>query len=125
MTLAIVCILIAGIMPIVSASIAKWGRRDYDNRQPREWLARQSGFRARANAAQANAFEAFPFFAAGVLVAQWAQADQGRIDALAAAFIVLRIAYLALYLADRSTLRSIVWIAAWGVCIALYLSPLG
>jgi uncharacterized MAPEG superfamily protein len=125
MTLAIVCILIAGILPIVSTGIAKAGRRDYDNRQPREWLARQTGYRARANAAQANAWEAFPFFAAGVLAAQWAQVEQARIDGLAIAFIVLRIAYLALYLADRAMLRSVVWIAAWGVCVALYLSPLG
>lgn len=125
MTPAIVCILIAGILPIVSTAIAKAGRRDYDNRQPREWLARQSGYRARANAAQANAWEAFPFFAAGVLVAQWAQVDQGRIDTLAIAFIVLRIAYLGFYLADLALLRSLVWIAAWGVSIALYVTPMG
>ena len=124
MTVAIACILIAGILPIVSVGIAKAGFKGYDNRNPREWLARQTGFRARANAAQANAWEAFPFFAAGVLAAQWMGAPQGRIDLLAVAFVVLRVAFLALYLADKAALRSLVWSAAWGVNIALYLTKL-
>ena len=124
MNVAIACILIAGILPIVSTGIAKAGFKNYDNRDPRAWLARQSGFRARANSAQANAWEAFPFFAAGVLSALWLGAPQSRIDQLAIAFIVLRVAYLGLYLADRATLRSVVWMLGWGVCIALYLAKL-
>ncbi len=54
-------VLAAGIMPVVCAGIAKSGFKGYDNSDPRAWLARQTGFRARANAAQANCFEAFPF----------------------------------------------------------------
>jgi uncharacterized MAPEG superfamily protein len=34
----------------------------YDNSDPRGWLARQAGWKARADAAQANSFEALPFF---------------------------------------------------------------
>ena len=44
------------------------------SRYPRRWLEQQQGFRARANAAQANGFEAFPFFAAAVIVAHLTQA---------------------------------------------------
>ena len=68
-TVAYWCVLIAALLPIVCAGIAKWGafnkpRRDggYDNANPRAWLARQTDWRARANAAQANSFEALPFF---------------------------------------------------------------
>ena len=122
MTLAITCILVAGILPVISAGIAKAGFRGYDNRNPRDWLARQTGFRARANAAQANAWEAFPFFAAGVLAAQWMAAPQERIDRLAVIFVVARLAYLGLYLADKATLRSVVWAVGFGASIALYLS---
>lgn len=100
MSTAITCILIAGLLPILSAGIAKAGQRGYDNHQPREWLSRLSGWRARANAAQANAWEAFPFFAAAVLSAQSMDVPQARIDALAITFIVLRVLYLACYLAD-------------------------
>ena len=124
MPLAIFCILLAGLLPIVSAGIAKAGLKGYDNHNPREWLARQTGFRARANAAQANAWEAFPFFAAAVLSAQWLTVPQGRIDGLAVAFVVLRVIYLALYLADRASLRSVAWMLGWGVCVALFLARL-
>ena len=124
MPLAIVCILLAGLLPIVSTGIAKAGFKGYDNRNPRDWLARQTGFRARANAAQANAWEAFPFFAAAVLSAQWMAVPQARIDGLAVAFVVLRVIYLGLYLADRANLRSLIWMVGWGVCIALYLAKL-
>ena len=122
MTLAITCIIVAGLLPIVSAGIAKAGFRGYNNRNPREWLARQTGFRARANAAQANAWEAFPFFAAGVLAAQSMGASQDRIDQLAVLFIAARLAYLGLYLADKATLRSVVWAVGLGASIALYLA---
>ena len=125
MKTAIVCMLLAGVLPIVSTAIAKAGRRDYDNRAPRAWLARLDGYRPRANAAQANAWEAFPFFAIGVLTAFVMQVPPARIDALALAFIVLRVIYLGLYLADQALLRSVVWIAAWGVSITLYVSALG
>ena len=67
----IACLLMAGLMPLLATAVAKWGFAHYDNHNPRQWLAQQSGARARANAAQANAWEAFPFFAAGVLAAQW------------------------------------------------------
>ncbi|TXD75220.1 hypothetical protein FUT87_23285, partial [Mitsuaria sp. TWR114] len=54
-------------------------------------------------------------FIAGVLAAQQMQHDQGRIDALAMAFIAVRLVYIALYIADRPTLRS----AAWAIGVAL------
>ncbi len=124
MPLSITCILIAGLLPIVSAGLAKAGLRGYDNHQPRAWLARQTGWRARANAAQANAWEAFPFFAAAVLAAQWMSVPQPRIDALALAFVVLRVLYLGCYIADWAWQRSVVWVLALGCCIALYLGRL-
>ena len=49
---------------------------------------------------------------------------QARIDALALTFIVLRVIYLALYLANRASLRSLVWMLGWGVCVALFLAKL-
>ena len=131
MTVASFCLLVACVLPIVCAGMAKSGtfstprsQGGYDNRDPRAWLARQTGRRARANAAQANSFEALPLFIAAVLVAQQAGAAQGLVDALAVAFVLLRVAYIALYVGDRAALRSVVWIAAFGVCVAIFLLPL-
>lgn len=129
MTRAELCLLAACALPIVCTGIAKWGtfgksRRDggYDNHDPRAWLARQQGFRARANAAQANSFEALPLFIVAVLVAQRNQAPQSTVDLLALAFIVLRLAYIGLYVADRATARSLVWMAGVATCVAIFVS---
>jgi uncharacterized MAPEG superfamily protein len=126
LTLAHVCILLACLLPIACAGIAKAGRfgvprslGGYDNHDPRAWLAQQTGYRARANAAQANSFEALPLFIAGVLVAHQTQAAQGLVDALALAFLGLRVAYIALYVADRQAARSAVWLLGLLCCVAL------
>ncbi|MCX7166584.1 MAG: MAPEG family protein [Rhodocyclales bacterium] len=113
-------LLIAGILPVACAGIAKIGFKNYDNHNPRAWLAKQTGFRARANAAQSNSFEAFPFFVAGVLLAILAGVDHARIDALGIAFVVARIIYIACYVADKATLRSIVWSVGYGCNVALF-----
>lgn len=123
MPLAYWCVLIAGILPAATVAIAKWGKRDFDNSAPRQWLERQDGFRRRADSAHRNHFEAFPFFAAGVLVAQQLQGPQERIDVLAVAFIASRVIYTILYLADRSTLRSLCWAIGYLIVIGLFLLP--
>jgi uncharacterized MAPEG superfamily protein len=120
MNWALVSMLIAGVLPLACAGIAKAGFRNYDNHNPRDWLSRQTGFRARANAAQANSFEAFPFFAAGVLAAILADVDPVKTDLLSIGFVLARIAYIACYVSDKATLRSIVWTVGYGCVIALY-----
>ena len=109
MTIAYFCILIMGLLPYVAAGIAKNGFEGYDNSAPRQWLAKQTGFRARANAAQANLCESLPFVFAAVIIASIAQAPQARIDLLAVGFVLARIAYLVCYVANWPTTRSIVW----------------
>jgi uncharacterized MAPEG superfamily protein len=119
MTPAFWCVLIAGLLPYVATGIAKAGG-GYDNRQPREWLARQTGRRARANAAQKNSFEAFPFFAAAVLVAAVAHANQARIDHCAELFVLSRVVYILAYIFDFALLRSLVWTVGIGSVIAIF-----
>jgi uncharacterized MAPEG superfamily protein len=109
MTIAYYCILFMGLLPIVAAGIAKKGFSGYDNSMPRQWLAKQTGFRARANAAQANLFESLPLFFAAVIIASIAKAPQDRIDLLAMGFVMARIAYLICYVANWPTTRTIVW----------------
>jgi uncharacterized MAPEG superfamily protein len=119
MTFAYWCILVAALLPYLTIAAAKV-RPDFDNNRPREWEERLDGWRKRLYWAHQNAFEAFAPFAAGVIVAHLAGAPQGRIDALAGAFIVLRVAYAWCYYADKASLRSVVWIAAIGCVIGLF-----
>lgn len=120
MTIAYACILFMGLFPYVAAGIAKKGFEGYDNSMPRQWLAKQTGFRARANAAQANLFESLPFFFAAVIIAQINNAPQSRIDLLALGFVAARIAYLICYIANWPTTRSMVWLAGIACVVALF-----
>lgn len=122
MTIALWCVLIAGLLPYAGTAVAKWGFRQYDNNNPREWLARQGGVRARGNAAQANSFEAFPFFAAAVIVATLLKADQTTLDILAMVFVAARIAYIACYVTDRAALRSLFWFIGISCVVAIFLA---
>lgn len=128
-TLAYGCVLVAALLPILCAGIAKWGlfgkpRREggYDNHNPRAWLARQTDWRARANAAQANSFEALPFFIGAVIIAHQLHAPQTRLDILAFLFIFTRLVYILMYLADMATARSLAFAVGLGLNIAILLS---
>lgn len=122
MTAALWCVLAALLMPYLWTGAAKaLGRYSVeDNREPRAFLARLTGPAARAHAAQLNSFEAFPAFAAAVLVAQYAHASQAAVDGLAFTWIGLRVLYGLLYLADRASARSLVWFGALGCVVALF-----
>jgi uncharacterized MAPEG superfamily protein len=120
MTISYWCVLFMGLFPIVAAGIAKKGFEGYDNGMPRQWLAQQTGFRARANAAQANLFESLPLFFAAVIIASMSNAPQGRIDLLAIGFVLTRIAYLICYLANLPTTRSIVWLIGLACVAAIF-----
>jgi uncharacterized MAPEG superfamily protein len=120
MNWAYLSVLAVGVMPVVCTAIAKAGAKHYDNHDVRTWLARQTGFRARANAAQSNCFEAFPFFAVGVVSALLSGVDHAKIDALSVTFVLVRIAYIGCYLADKATFRSIVWAIGYICIITLY-----
>lgn len=120
MTMAFWCVLIAGLLPYVSTLAAKIGGERFDNRNPRDWLAAQSGFRRRANAAQSNGFEAFPLFAAGVVVAHIAGAAPSRVDELAIGFVVARLFYTLFYFVDMALMRSLAWSVGIGCSAALF-----
>jgi uncharacterized MAPEG superfamily protein len=113
-------VLVAGIMPVVCAGIAKSGFKGYDNSDPRAWLASQTGFRARANAAQANCFEAFPFFAVGIILALLTGVDPATVDALAMFFIAARVAYVFFYVTNKPKWRTMAWSAAYLTVVALF-----
>ena len=125
-TVAYWCVFMAVLLPLVCAGLAKSGglgkpRREggYDNHDPRAWLARQSDWYARANAAQANSFEALPFFIGAVIIAHLLGAGQTLLDMLALLYVMLRVFYILMYVSDMPTVRSAVWAAAFLVNIAI------
>lgn len=122
MTLAYWCVLIAACLPLVFTGIAKATGPGYDNRRPRDFTeADVAGFRKRAYWAHLNSFEAFPPFAAAVIIASVVGAERGAVDALALAFIAARLAYGAFYIADWATARSLAWTTGFGCVIGLFI----
>lgn len=122
MTIAYWCVLIAALLPYAFTGYAKSGG-GYDNRAPREWLDRREGAAKRAHWAQLNSFEAFPPFAAAVIIAHaTGGAAQATIDALAVAFVVLRALYGVVYVADRPTLRTSIWTLGLLCVIGLFVA---
>jgi len=125
-TVAYWCVLIASLLPIACTGMAKWGSfrvprhlGGYDNHNPRAWLASQSDWRARANAAQANSFEGLPFFIGAVVIAHQLGASQAMVDILAFAYAFIRVVYIMTYVADAATARSVLWVLGLAVNIAL------
>jgi uncharacterized MAPEG superfamily protein len=118
-TIAYWCVFLAAMLPFVCTYIAKSPglgkprkQGGFDNADPRGWLARQTDWQARANAAQANSFEALPFFIGAVIIAHQLGAAQGVVDILAILFVTLRIIYIAMYVAGLPMIRSGIWTLA-------------
>jgi uncharacterized MAPEG superfamily protein len=127
-TVAYWCVLVAAVLPIVCAGIAKWGmlgvppsKGGFDNVNPRPWLAKQTDWRARANGAQANSFEALPFFIGAVIIAHQLGTNQAQLDILALLFIVLRMFYILMYVAGLGGMRTMVWTLAFALNIGILL----
>jgi len=119
MTIAFWCVLAAAVLPFPCALAAKWSK-SFDNHHPRDYLDRTEGWRRRAHAAQLNGFEAFPAFAAAVVINHLVLGANATADALALAFIACRVVFSVLYVADLALLRSIAWFGGALSCVALF-----
>jgi uncharacterized MAPEG superfamily protein len=125
-TVAYWCVLVAALLPYACAWLAKAGgfgkprsQGGYDNHDPRAWLSKLTDWRARANAAQANSFEALPFFIGAVVIAHQLAAPRAMVDILAVLFVTLRIVYIAMYVAGLPSVRSAIWALALLVNIGI------
>ncbi|HAZ61201.1 MAG TPA: hypothetical protein DCY89_06490 [Gammaproteobacteria bacterium] len=124
MTPVIVLVLLATLLPLLCAAVAKFGFDGYDNRDPRAWLARQTGFRARAQAAQENSWEALTLYLPGAALAIGREAEPETLAGLAGVFLAARLLYLICYVTDRATMRSIIWLVGLLATFGMYLVAL-
>lgn len=121
------CIAIAWIFAFVPSWIAAlWQLKQggYDNHYPRVQAQTFTGFALRAKAAHYNSLEALPGFAAAVFVAHLAGGDAGLAAKLSVAFLGVRVAYVAAYIADLAALRSAIWTVGLSLTGALFALPL-
>jgi uncharacterized MAPEG superfamily protein len=124
MTIAEWCVFGTVLLHLLTIASVKWASwRRFDNSRPRDPAFYADPIRTRALGAHQNGIEAFPFFAAAVLLAEFRQGPQHLIDELAILFVIVRIAYVFTYLGDRPTLRSILWSLGLAINIAIFFMP--
>jgi uncharacterized MAPEG superfamily protein len=124
MTIAEWCVFAIVMLYLLSIAPIKWLRvRRFDNSKPRDPAFYEDPIAARALGAHQNGIEAFPFFAAAILLAEFRACPQRLIDELAVLFAIVRVAYVFTYLGDRPTLRSILWSLGFAINIAIFFMP--
>jgi uncharacterized MAPEG superfamily protein len=96
------------------------GRREFDNASPRDPSFYEHPVRKRALGAHINGIETFPFFATAVLLAEFRQAPQDWIDGLATAFLITRLGFVAAYVCDKPTTRTVLWNAAFAFNLGVF-----
>jgi uncharacterized MAPEG superfamily protein len=124
MTFAYWSILLAALLPLIWAGVAKTGQEGYDNHRPRVFLAELKGRARRANWAQTNAYESFPPYAAAVIIASVVGGDQMVIDIIAGVYLLARVLHGVFYIQDKAMARSLVWTLSFGIPLLLALGTL-
>lgn len=124
MSVAYWCVFIAFILPYVFTVTAKAGAENFDNRAPRVMLSHLTGWRQRAHWTQLNSFEAFPPFAASVIIAHLMEVPQTALNQLAIGFIIFRILYGIFYITDKPGLRSLAWFGGFLCVCGLFVSAI-
>jgi uncharacterized MAPEG superfamily protein len=127
MTTPFLCVLLAAVLIYLPRGFVIAGQvgrpEGLDNRHPRDQQAKLEGWARRAHAAHLNTLEAFPVFAAGVLIAHLSGADPGWSSRLSIVFVVARVIYPFIYMADVDKLRTAVWTVGFLAALGLYVLP--
>lgn len=123
MTIPFYCVIVAFLLIMITKAplAVAQGRQKggYDNQNPRDQQAALTGWGRRAAGAHNNTIEAFPGFAVGVIIAHVVGADPTWSARLAITFIVARLIYPVLYIANVDKLRSTVWGVGFAASAAL------
>ena len=117
-------LLILCILPIICAWVAGYYRQQQlgsvDNKEPRLQSQQLSGAGARAVAAQGNSWEALAVFSAAILALFIGGVDLRSISTPVLIFVALRIAYVPVYIGNIDKLRSLIFLAGYGICMYFF-----
>jgi uncharacterized MAPEG superfamily protein len=120
MTIAIWCVLAAGLLPYLVFGPAS---AKLDTLLPRVSARSLEGLPARAYGAHLNHFETFPLFAVAVLLAQMLEGANATINLLAVLYVAVRLIYTFFYLSNLQPFRSIAFFVGLLVAIAIFVHP--
>ena len=129
MNIPAVALMIGGLLPLLpkipmAVAIRRTGK-GYNNASPRDQQATLQGMGKRALAAHNNSFEAFPFFAVGVLLALHQGLEGSTLDNLCLVWVAARVAYVFFYVKGLSRWRSAMWGVGLFSATGIYITALG
>ena len=124
MTTPLWCLAAVAVLPYACAWTGAYFKfRQFgtiDNKNPRRQALQLEGVGARLAAAQANAWEALPFFTAAVVTSHLAGAAPGTAATLSEVFLATRILHPVFYATDLDKLRSLAFVVGFGCVIGLF-----
>ena len=124
MTTPLWCLAAVAFLPYVCAWTGAYFKFQQfgtiDNKNPRRQAKELEGVGERLAAAQANAWEALPFFTAAVVTAHLAGAAPGTAATLSEVFLVTRILHPIFYAADLDKLRSLAFVVGFACVVGLF-----
>lgn len=124
----ILVLMILCILPIACGWASGYFRHkqfgSVDNKQPREQNAQLTGAGARAVAAQMNAWEALGVYSAALLALNLAQVPAEQYATLTLVLLGTRIAHTVSYIANQDIVRSLAFLAGYGICIYFFVLAL-
>lgn len=128
MHIPVLVLMILCILPILCGWISGYYRHKQfgvvDNKYPREQNAKLQGCGARAVAAQMNAWEALAVYSAALLALNIAEIPVEQYANLVLVFLACRILHGVFYLINQDILRSLVFLAGYGICIYMFVLAL-
>jgi uncharacterized MAPEG superfamily protein len=124
MTIAEVAVFATVILYLLTiAPVKALGHRRFDNANPRDPAFYKSEIAGRALGAHINGIETFPFFAVAVLLAEYRGQPQYLVDLLAGGFVLVRLAFVAAYLGNWPTTRTLLWNLGFLANAAIFFMP--
>lgn len=111
-------------MPIICSWVSGYYRHAQlgvvDNKMPRQQITQLDGAGHRAIAAQLNSWEALAMFIAALVALHMAAVSWESVAILCMAFVACRIVYVLCYLANQDILRSLSFLAGFGICLYFF-----
>lgn len=123
MNTVIIVLLVMVVLPIICSWVSGYCRQkqfgEIDNKQPRQQNASLKGLGARAVAAQANAWEALMVFSATLLALSLVGINPNNFAIWLWLFLAARVLHALCYFANIDIVRSLSFVAGYGICIYL------
>jgi uncharacterized MAPEG superfamily protein len=124
MKLAVICLLITAILPILLTWAAAYFRNKdlgfIDNQNPRKQYLLLDGIGGRTVAAQKNTWEALVVYSAALIAVFITNVPAEAIANACLIFMTSRLLFIGLYLINLDKLRSLAFISGYGSCLYMF-----